>query len=232
MRFLPFLLAPLVLVAPASGRSDPTPVVLELFTSQGCSSCPPADELLTTLAQQDGVIALALHVDYWDYLGWKDSFGKPKHTARQKAYAKAARSCTIYTPEMVVQGRERLKGHDAATIVSQIAAHQQEPAPVTLTLEREGDALEIGLAPAGPAAGPADVHLVRYLPEEEVSIAAGENAGRTLVYSNIVSDWETIMQWDGAAPVEFRYEAAGEGPLAVIVQGARMGPVLAAGKLP
>jgi hypothetical protein len=231
MRFLPVLLAPLVLLAPASGRADPTPVVLELFTSQGCSSCPPADELLTTLAQQDGVIALALHVDYWDYLGWKDSFGKPKHTARQKAYAKAARSRTIYTPEMVVQGQERLKGHDAATIIGQIAMQQQRPAPAALEVAREGDALEISLAPAGTAAGPADVHLVRYLPEEEVAIAAGENAGRTLVYTNIVTDWQTIMEWDGAMPVDFRYEGAGDGPLAVIVQGVHMGPVLAAAKL-
>jgi hypothetical protein len=230
MRLLPSLLAALVLATPAPGGDSP--VVVELFTSQGCSSCPPADELLTTLAQQDDVIALALHVDYWDYLGWKDSFGKPRHTARQKAYAKAARSRTIYTPEMVIQGQERLKGHDAATIIGKIALHRQQPAPATLELARDGDALEISLAPAGAAAGPADVHVVRFLPEEEVSIEAGENAGRTLTYTNIVTDWQTVMQWDGAAPVEFRYEDAGDGPLAVIVQQSRMGPVLAAAKLP
>ena len=232
MRLLLSLLAALVLATPAPGRGESTPVVIELFTSQGCSSCPPADELLTTLAQQDGVIALALHVDYWDYLGWKDSFGKERHTARQKAYAKAARSRTIYTPEMVIQGQERLKGHDAAAIIGKIALHQQQPAPVSLDLERDGDAIEISLASGdGTATGPADVHLVRYMPEEEVSIAAGENAGRTLTYTNIVTDWQTLVQWDGMGPLEFRYEGVGDGPLAVIVQRSRMGPVLAAAEL-
>jgi hypothetical protein len=232
MRLLPTLLAALAFAAPAPGRAGSTPVLIELFTSQGCSSCPPADELLTTLAQQEDVIALALHVDYWDYLGWEDSFGKPRHTARQRAYAKAARSRTIYTPEIVVQGEARVKGHDAATIIGQIAMHQQQPAPATLELARDGDAIDISLAPAGPPTEPADVHVVAFIPEEEVSIEAGENAGRTLTYTNIVTDWQTVMQWDGAAPVEFRYEGAGDGPVAVIVQATHMGPVLAAAKLP
>ena len=103
----PHLLAVVLFLTPLGAWAQ-TPVVLELFTSQGCSSCPPADALLAELAERPDIIALALHVDYWDYLGWKDSFGSPKYTARQRAYAKAARSRSVYTPEMVVQGEDRV----------------------------------------------------------------------------------------------------------------------------
>ncbi len=176
-------------------------MLVELFTSQGCSSCPPADRVLTELAGQPGVIALALHVDYWDYLGWKDDFASPEFTARQRAYAKAARSRTIFTPEMIVQGDDRLKGHDAEHIHKDIARQQQRPAQATLSLERKGDGLEIHLAPTGDAAvGPAEVYLVRFLPSADVSIGGGENAGRDLTYTNIVTDWDTIAHWDGAGP--------------------------------
>ena len=137
-----------------------------------------------------GVIALALHIDYWDYLGWKDEFGRPGNTARQRAYAKAARSKTIFTPEMVVHGDERLKGHDAKSILKGIAHHRRQPAPATVSLEREGDVLEIHLAPIGAAVGPADVHVVQFIPSREVSIEAGENAGLEMTYTNIVTDWE------------------------------------------
>jgi hypothetical protein len=187
---------------------------------------------LSELASEDGVIALALHVDYWDYLGWKDSFGKPEHTRRQQAYAKAVRSRTIYTPQMIVQGEEQLKGHDADDIVGRISAHQAQPPQATLSLERDGDTLDIRIAPAAARIGPADVHVVRFIASEEVSIEAGENAGQEMTYSNIVTDWQTIGRWDGTEPMELRYDRAGDGPVAVIVQRAKMGPVLTAGKLP
>src|SRR5690606_9121092 len=115
-------------------------VVVELFTSQGCSSCPPADALLSELAAQPGVIALALHVDYWDYLGWKDSFASPAFSARQKAYAKSFGRRSIFTPQMVVQGRQALVGHDAPSVLSAIAEGLTEQATVNLALRREGDA--------------------------------------------------------------------------------------------
>jgi hypothetical protein len=224
------------------------PVVVELFTSQGCSSCPPADELLTELAGHEGVIALALHVDYWDYLGWKDAFGRPGSTARQKAYAKAAKSRSIFTPEMVVQGSARVKGHDAERILAEIAEARRKPAEAALELERDGDVLAIHLAPTGAGTGgdtgpgsvagtgietragtgPADVHLVRFLPSADVEIGAGENAGRSMTYTNIVTGWETIARWDGTAAVDMRYEGLEDGPVAVIVQRKHMGPILAA----
>ena len=230
MRLLLPLLAAAAALLPLGAAAQDTPVVLELFTSQGCSSCPPADALFTELAGREGVIALALHVDYWDYLGWKDGFGRPGNTARQKAYAKAARSRSIFTPEMVVQGDERVKGHDADRILEEIARYRAKPPQAELGLEREGDTLSIHLAPTGATAGPADVHLVRFLPSEDVAIEGGENAGRTLTYTNIVTDWETIARWDGASPVDMRYEGLEKGPVAVIVQRTHMGPVLTAAK--
>jgi hypothetical protein len=226
------ILSALAVLMPQPGRAQPAPVVLELFTSQGCSSCPPADALLAELADAEGVIALALHVDYWDYLGWADSFAKPRYTERQRAYAKAAKSRTIFTPQMVVQGSDRLKGHDAERIREQIAAHRMREAPVGLTLEPNGDGLEVRIEPRRDGLGPADVHLVRFIPEEVVSIEGGENAGQTITYANVVTDWETIGQWDGTAPLELPVEEAGDGPLAVIVQQKKMGPVLTAGRWP
>jgi hypothetical protein len=232
MRLATSLIAAVAAVAPAGPGVQAAPVVLELYTSQGCSSCPPADALLAQLANLDGVIALALHVDYWDYLGWKDAFGKPQHTARQRAYAKAARSRTIFTPEMVVQGEERLKGHDAPRIMDEIARQRALPAEAEITLKREGDMLEVHLEPAGSAEpGPSVVYLVRFIPSEGVDIDAGENAGRSVTYTNIVTDWQTIGEWDGTGPLDLRHEAPGNAPLAVIVQRAHMGPVLTAAEL-
>jgi hypothetical protein len=232
MRLLPPLLVAVLSLVPLAGRAQTTPVVLELFTSQGCSSCPPADALLTELAGREGVIALALHVDYWDYLGWKDRFARPGNTARQRAYAKAAHRRSIFTPQMIVQGDERVKGHDAERILETIEQWQQQPAKAELRLEREGDTLAIHLAPGaasgGAEVGMADVHLVRFQPSAEVAIEAGENAGRKLTYTNVVTDWETIARWDGTAPVDMSYDGLEEGPVAVIVQRAHMGPVMTA----
>ena len=232
MRFALILSALAALFVPQDGRAQPAPVVVELFTSQGCSSCPPADALLAELAGTEGVIALALHVDYWDYLGWTDSFAAPRYTERQRAYAKAAKSRTIFTPQMVVQGAERLKGHDATRIREKIAAHRMREVPVGLTLEPDGDGLAVRIEAREEGLGPADVHLVRFVPEETVAIEAGENAGQTVTYSNIVSDWQTIGQWDGRSTADFVYRGAGDGPFAVIVQRVRMGPVLAAARVP
>jgi hypothetical protein len=252
MRPLAVLLAAACL-APGLARAQAAPVVLELYTSQGCSSCPPADALFAELAQRDDVIALALHVDYWDYLGWKDAFARPRHTARQKAYAKAVRSRTIFTPEMIVQGGDRLKGHDAAAILEEIAARRRDAPGAALTVERQGEEIRIDVAPPAPVpttgtaseavavaeasadiSGPtvADVHVVRFIPEERVAIEGGENAGQVVTYNNIVTDWQTVGQWDGHSDASFVYPAEEDGPVAVIVQRARMGPILAAAQIP
>jgi hypothetical protein len=234
MRLAPIavVLVSLLLLLPQGGRAQSSPVVVELFTSQGCSSCPPADALLRELAEEPGVIALALHVDYWDYLGWRDSFGSPYFTARQKAYAKAAHSRRFYTPQMVVQGNDRLVGHDAVRIVRSIASHQALPAAVDLEVEQDGDALNISLSPNGVPVGASDVHVVRYVPSREVEIEAGENAGRTIDYTNIVTEWDTIARWDGREELDLVYRLTGDEPVAVIVQGSRSGRVYSAASLP
>jgi hypothetical protein len=232
MRLVLLLSACAAMLLPHLGKAQPAPVVLELFTSQGCSSCPPADALLAQLAGTEGVIALALHVDYWDYLGWPDGFADPRFTDRQRAYAKVARSRTIFTPEMVVQGTERLKGHDAARIADRIAQHRLREAPAKLTLEPDGEGLAIRLEPLRPDLGPVDVQVARFVAQQVVDIEAGENAGQTLTYTNIVSDWQTIGRWDGSSPAEMRLDQRGEGPLAVIVQQSRMGPILTAARWP
>lgn len=232
MRLLWLMAAMLVALSPGTARSQPAPVVVELFTSQGCSSCPPADALLAELADLPGVIALALHVDYWDYLGWKDSFADPAFSDRQKAYAQSFGKRSIFTPQMVVQGRDSLVGHDADRIRGRIAAHQAESPAVELTVRREGDELWIRLAPRDTPVGPAEVQLVRFIPSYEVSIEGGENAGQRILYTNIVASWETVATWDGTGPVELRYDGIDGTPGVVIVQRGRVGPVLTAARLP
>jgi hypothetical protein len=226
-----FALALAAALAPAA-RAQHSPVVIELFTSQGCATCPPADALLDQLASRPGVIALALHVDYWDYLGWKDAFAQPQFSDRQKAYAKSRRERSIFTPQMIVQGADPVIGHDEPAVSASIAAHAVRPQSARLQLVRNGSGLDIALAPAAGPVGPSDVHVVEILPEHAMTIEAGENAGHSFTYSNIVTGWHTVARWDGASEVEIRAEGLDPGPVAVIVQRERMGPVIAAGKLP
>ena len=132
---------------------------------------------------------------------------------------------------MVVQGQAVVKGHDSDAILDQIARFQSRPAQATIHLERDGEDVKIALAPVGKGSGPSEIYVVEFVPSEEVAIEAGENAGSTLTYTNIVTDWQSVGRWDGTTAVSLRYEGAGKGPLAIIVQRAHMGPVLTAAKL-
>ncbi|MFN4153627.1 MAG: DUF1223 domain-containing protein [Paracoccaceae bacterium] len=208
-----------------------SPVVVELYTSQGCSSCPPADEFMVELVKSPDVIALSLHVDYWDYIGWRDTFGNPKFTQRQKAYAKAARSRMVYTPQMIVGGVDRVEGNDPAQVADAIRKHQAQVSPVTLTVTRDGDRIVIHALADPPLTKPARIHVIRYLPEATVAIGRGENEGREVTYSNIVTDWQSVADWPGAAPLELTAAAAGPDPVVVIVQTEGPADVLAAAVL-
>lgn len=230
MQLLPAL-AVMAMVAPISATAQDNPVVLELFTSQGCISCPPADALLSELAQDKGVLPLALHVTYWDYLGWRDSFGQEAFTQRQKAYARTLRRRTLYTPQVIVEGEDMLVGHDQVAIDRRIAEHRSQPNPVDLSASRSDGRLHLKLAPRGEAVGPADIELVRFEPTSEVEIEAGENAGQTITYTNVVTDWQTVGRWDGTTEVDLDFDGVGAGPMAVIVQSAGLGPILTAAKL-
>jgi hypothetical protein len=168
------------------------PVVLELFTSQGCSSCPPADALLGMLAQRKEVIALAWHVDYWDHLGWRDPYASRTATERQRAYA-ARLAGEVFTPALVMNGSRLLIGSQRAAIEAAIA---EAPAlPVAMTLRRT----EAGLT-ATVAAAPAPVRVLRvgYDPELLTSVAAGENHGARLREYRVVREVEPLGDWDGA----------------------------------
>ncbi|WP_372885058.1 DUF1223 domain-containing protein [Shimia sp.] len=221
----------LAVSAPLAAQTRP--VVVELFTSQGCSSCPPADAfLLETLAPRSDVIALALHVDYWDYLGWKDHFASPQFTKRQKAYANAAGQRTIYTPQMIIGGVQHVVGTHPKEVLAHIQRQSEAPQRVRLGLTRQGDAVRLRLENLMPSQTmPVDVFMVRYLASEEVEITRGENAGRQVTYANIVTDWRQLLMWDMAEPVALRVPVTGDEPIAVIVQQHGHGPILAAAQL-
>lgn len=223
------LLAGLSLLAPPVLAQD-NPVVVELFTSQGCSSCPPADAIFRELAGREDVIALALHVDYWDYIGWKDPFGHPDHAERQKAYAAAGQRRSIYTPEMVVNGTTDIVGAKPMKLSEAIAEHARQPVAVSLDLLREGDKLRISASAAGAIAGPVTVYLLRYTPESETKIKRGENAGHTYSYTNIVEGLTELGSWDAVAPLEMQTSVSGLKPVVVLLQQHNSGPILAAAR--
>jgi hypothetical protein len=208
------------------------PVLVELYTSQGCSSCPPADEFMSHLANDPNVIALSLHVDYWDYIGWKDTFADPQFTKRQKAYARAIGSRTIYTPQMIVGGQDRVEGNDPMVVSDKIRKHMTVPAPVQLSLTRKGDQVLISAWAEGAVPGEMRVQLVRYKEREVVSIGRGENAGREVVYHNIVTSWQPVAEWDGRGPLDLVADAPGADPVVVIVQKEGPAEVLAVARLP
>ncbi|WP_108483257.1 DUF1223 domain-containing protein [Oceaniglobus ichthyenteri] len=211
-------------------HAEDQPVVVELFTSQGCSSCPPADKLLGELAGRDDVIALALHVDYWDYIGWKDKFAKPAFTKRQKFYAKAAGARTIYTPQLIVGGKDHVVGYRPMEVAELIQAHRAAPDPVMISASREGGTVRVEARVVGTIAGKMVVQLARFSPNETVEIQRGENEGNTYTYHNIVRDWAILGEWDGAAPLTLDAPVP-DGPVAIIIQQAGFGPVVGAARL-
>lgn len=218
------------------------PTVIELFTSQGCSSCPPADELLAKLARQPNVVALSFSVDYWDYIGWKDTFASPAFTARQKAYASARRDGHVYTPQAIVNGLDHAVGSDAAAIDRAARATYGRQGAMQALLDAKlvnGDLLcRIGPAPAG-APSRATLWLYRVLSARDVKIGRGENRGRKVTYVNIVRSVQKFGEWDGKA-AQLSVSAAdlkkggSEGWVLLLQAGApgRPGPVLGAAKAP
>ncbi|MEC3862283.1 DUF1223 domain-containing protein [Mesobacterium sp. TK19101] len=230
MRQLLKCCAVISLVLAGSAQADSDPVVVELFTSQGCSSCPPADQLLMELGDRDDVIPLALHIDYWDYIGWKDIFAQPIFTKRQKAYARSAGRTMIYTPQMIVGGEEDIVGNRPMELADLIAKHKANPSPVGLTITRQGDDLHI-VANAKQPLGPVDIHLVRYDPQQTVTINRGENSGLTTTYTNIVTDWQRLEPWDGQGTLDRVAQISGDAPVVVLVQKASYGSILAAARL-
>jgi hypothetical protein len=225
-----FCAAALWVAGPVLGQGA-SGVVVELYTSQGCSSCPPADDYLMELAQEPGIIALALHVDYWDYIGWKDKFGNPDFANRQRAYAHAVGSTTIYTPQMIVAGVDMVEGSDPDRVSGDIRRHQSADAMVVLQLMRKGGKLAIRATPVTQIDQRLVVQLVRYRPHESVAIKHGENAGRTIDYANIVTSWTRIGDWDGQGELDMSVPVQGSDAVVVIVQAEGPGMIYAASVL-
>src|SRR5713226_8888783 len=176
-----------------AANAQSRPAVVELFTSQGCSSCPPAEAYLGELTQRRDVLALAFHVDYWDDLGWRDRFGLPDAVERQRAYAKALRLSSVYTPQVVIDGQDNFVGSDVKSIGRALTGNRNGVA-VALSV-RDGEVLIDLDAPRQVA--PSDVLLVAYLRTAVSPIGRGENAGRTLKEFNIVRDFHSLGRWAG-----------------------------------
>ncbi|MCB1497176.1 MAG: DUF1223 domain-containing protein [Bauldia sp.] len=174
-----------------------TKAVVELFTSQGCSSCPPADALIADYAKRDDVLALSYPVDYWDYLGWKDTLANHENTERQRSYAAARGDRQVYTPQVVVNGREHMVGSNRSAIdgaIDRLAGSLS--VPITLTAGSDTTKVTIGSANVGtPDKGM--IWLAMYDDPVTVPIARGENSGRSITYTNVVRKLRPIAMWKG-----------------------------------
>jgi hypothetical protein len=208
--------------------------VYELYTSQGCSSCPAADAVLGRLAKRDDVIALTLPVDIWDYLGWRDTLARPEFTDRQKAYAKALGDGMVYTPEAVVNGRAHLNGANEDRVDHAIEQKQFDTTRVGVKLSAADGKLLIDVAPAaeGVPVKEATVWLAAITSSVKVPIAHGENEGRTIVYSNVVNRLMPIGTWDGTEMVvhldRLSFMQGTADRCAVILQQGHGGPIVGA----
>jgi hypothetical protein len=226
--------------AATAAGAERTRAVVELFTSQGCSSCPPADKLIGELSEDSSVVALSLPIDYWDYLGWKDTLAKPRHTARQRAYAAMRGDREVYTPQVVVDGVLHVAGNDKAAIEQMILKTRERAGVLTVpvTAIMAAGKLQVTVpardaAAAAPASG--EVWLCVLTRRMPIAIKRGENSGRTVTYNNVVRRWVKLGEWNGAAHTwtvpASDFAADGADEVAVLVQagnGEHPGPMLGA----
>lgn len=227
LRLLPAALAVTLVLGSHAGagqlRQNPT-AVLELFTSQGCSSCPAADALLAELGEKRDIIALAYHVDYWDYVGWPDSFAAKAYSDHQRAYAESWGSSRMFTPQMVVNGTEAVVGSRRQEVG---IAVQNAALEVPVELSNSGDALRVRIPPR-PGVGDAVVWLVTFIDRADVKIERGENQGRTVAYTQIVTGRQLLGIWepDTGATLKLPLSEVLDGPAngaAILLQQERNG---------
>ncbi len=226
----------------SAARADEKPFVIELYTSQGCSSCPPADKLLGEIARKPNVIAVSLPVDYWDYIGWKDTFAKPSHTARQKAYAKQRGDGQVYTPQAVINGTTHVVGSDEAAIRRAVESSYGKSGAMSVSMKvapsNGGIDVAIGGAPAD-APKSALLLVIQVTRSIDVAIGRGENSGRSVSYTNIGRAAAGAGEWNGAAKT-IHISAAqltspeSDGWVLILQSGSRQEPgvILAAAKSP
>jgi hypothetical protein len=213
--------------------------VVELFTSQGCSSCPPADLFAGDLAGRDELLVLSLPVDYWDFLGWKDTLASPAYSERQRAYARSRRDRNVYTPQMVVNGRAHAIGSYRDEVEDLIAetADDFEKERVEVDIAVDGNRLKVSIGDGKEAVQVKDatIWLVLYTHKETVNIGRGENHGRKITYTNVVRELTPIGMWSGKAkeitlPRDDLMQASYDG-CAVIVQAHDTGPIYGAASI-
>ena len=228
----------------ASKREDahkgppPHPVVLELFTSQGCSDCPAADRLVTELANRGDVIALSLPITYWDILGWKDTFATDANTRRQKSYARTMNRSGIYTPQMILDGRLDVVGNQRDRVMSAVAMRASAAAhemSVPVLLRRISSRIEIAIPNLkGAEKNPATIWVMRVLGQGSVKIGDGENRNRQLSYTNVVRDLQRAGEWNGQAmkiDLPVKIAKVNYDGVVVILQAQDYGAVLGAAAL-
>ena len=220
----------------AADKITTRPVVVEYFTSQGCSSCPPADAFLKDdLSKRDDVISLAYHVDYWDDLGWKDTFSQHSFTTRQYAYKRAlsqrdedAGRVGVYTPQIVVEGKFAAVGSNRTTIDRAIKAARTDLVNVPINVKHTNEEIHLTVGADEVAATPATLWLVSYLKSAPVTITRGENTGRTITYVNIVHNIRAIGHWDGRALSLTLPKLSDNKTYIVLLQSDQLGPILGA----
>jgi len=208
----------------SAARAEPRAVV-ELFTSQGCSSCPPADNLLGELARDSSIVAISLPIDYWDYLGWKDTLALPGHANRQRAYARGRGDREVYTPQVVVNGMIHVLGSDKAAIeraIGRSGGNAGLALPISVSVA--DNALTVNVAAGKNQQGSGDVWLCPLTKSIPVAIGRGENNGRTITYYNVVRRWTKLGDWKGKAekfnvPLADITSIPNVDAVAVVVQG-------------
>ncbi len=232
-------LALVALLQPA--LAEPPRAVVELFTSQGCSSCPPADELLVEYSRQPDIVALSLPVNYWDYLGWKDTLAHVAFTERQKAYAHSRSDRQVFTPQMIVNGKKSCIGSDRAQIEKaiQYTSKGRKTLPVNVIVNEQGGTVTIQVEETPETAQrEAEVWVLPVLRTQTVPIERGENRGKTITYANVVRGLNRLGEWrGGSARFEMPLETARKGGDAYVVllqstDAARPGVILGAAKGP
>jgi len=232
------ILASLLLITFTSvvyGDDNPL-VVVELYTSEGCSSCPPADDLLGQFAQEQDVLALSLHVDYWDYLGWKDKYAMAKFTKRQETYNSVIKSrYRLVTPQMVFQGQKQVAGampKSVRKMKKYLAELRAKSDVVNLNVTQSStDHFRVTISPRDVVVPVADVFVIYYTPKQSSNVKKGENRGRQLDHTNVVTLWKRIGQWKGQRDWQVEHDLPANTHAAVIVQAQGNGPILAARRL-
>lgn len=223
-------------VPPDAALQRPVDAVIELFTSQGCSSCPPADRMLESFAKRKGVMALSLPVDYWDYIGWEDTLASPKHAQRQRTYIAKFRDGPMYTPQVIVNGRAQALGSSARQIENAIddtrAPFEKARIPVHSWHNSSTIIIRIGAAPPDQNITEATIWLAQIQKSANVDIKAGENRGKSLTYKNVVREMTPVGTWNGKAMTirlsrqAILFPEANDG--AILLQENTHGPIIGA----